>query len=69
MTTIQQLLTKISQKTIEIKTKHPELQKYLDEIRITLPQGDTQSSEIDNDALSNYLNSLNSMVEKYKANT
>ncbi|QCE41182.1 hypothetical protein [Psychroserpens sp. NJDZ02] len=69
MTNTQKLLTKISQKTIEIKTNYPELQKYLDETRITLPQGDTESSEIDNEELSNYLNSLDTMVEKYKSNT
>lgn len=69
MTTSQELLTKISQKTIEIKEHYPELQKYLDETRITLPHGDNSTAKVDTESLQNYLNSLNEMVDKYKSNS
>jgi len=69
MNTSQELLTKISQKTIEIKEHYPELQKYLDETRITLPQGDNSAAKVDTESLQNYLNSLNEMVDKYKSNS
>ncbi|RAJ17869.1 hypothetical protein [Olleya aquimaris] len=67
MNTIQGLLTKISEKTREIEEHYPELQKYLNETRITLPHGDDDSPEINKEALENHLNSLTEMVEKYKA--
>ncbi|MBL7558480.1 hypothetical protein JAO71_01595 [Olleya sp. YSTF-M6] len=67
MSNTQDLLTKISQKTIQIKRDYPELQKYLDETRITLPQGDNSSAKVDQEALQNYLNTLDEMVTKYKS--
>ncbi|WP_054852314.1 hypothetical protein [Olleya sp. ITB9] len=67
MSNTQDLLTKISQKTIQIKRDYPELQKYLDETRITLPQGDNSSPKVDQEALQNYLNTLDEMVTKYKS--
>ncbi|AXO80752.1 hypothetical protein DZC78_10275 [Olleya aquimaris] len=67
MSNTQDLLTKISQKTIQIKRDYPELQKCLDETRITLPQGDNSSAKVDQEALQNYLNTLDEMVTKYKS--
>ncbi len=64
-TTIQSLLTNISEKIREIEEDYPELQKYLDETRITLPQSN-DDSKIDRKELEDYLNSLNTMVYNYK---
>ena len=38
MDAIQELLRKITAKTREIEDHYPELQKYLDELPITLPK-------------------------------
>lgn len=65
MKTIQELLTEVTEKTREINENYPELQKYLDETRITLPKGG-DNPEIDKQELQNYLDSLNNMIEKYK---
>ncbi|PKQ45778.1 hypothetical protein [Confluentibacter flavum] len=63
--TIQKLLTKISERVRSIEENYPELQKYLDETRITLPQSN-DDSQIDKKDLEDYLNSLDSMVDEYK---
>ena len=64
----QDVLTKISILTTEIETKYPELQKYLDETRITLPQGDNSDAEIDSKSLENYMNELEELIKNYKEN-
>ena len=61
----QQLLTKISQRVREIEEDYPELQKYLDETRTTLPKNNGDS-EIHKKDLEDYLNSLNSLVDNYE---
>ncbi|MDA0177949.1 MULTISPECIES: hypothetical protein [Mesoflavibacter] len=65
MDAIQDLLTKISVKTREIEEDYPELQKYLDEQRITLPK-DSSSNTIDKQSLEDYLNSLQSLIDNYE---
>lgn len=63
--TIQKLLTKISERVRSIEENYPELQKYLDETRITLPQSN-EDTPIDKKDLEDYLNSLDTMVDEYK---
>ena len=65
MDAIQDLLTKISVKTREIEEDYPELQKYLDEQRITRPK-DSSSNTIDKQSLEDYLNSLQSLIDNYE---
>jgi len=60
------ILTDITRLTNEIESKYPEMQKYLDETRATLPQGAFENSEMDVSALENYRNSLKEMMLKYK---
>ena len=62
----QKILAEISQVTRDIEENYPELQKYLDEARITLPEGANDEATMDNGSLKEYLNSLREMVEKYK---
>ena len=50
MDAIQELLSKITAKTREIEEDYPELQKYLDEQRITLPK-DNNETHIDKQSL------------------
>ncbi|MEO6348054.1 MAG: hypothetical protein ABIO60_09115 [Aquaticitalea sp.] len=60
------ILTEISQISREIEEKFPELQKYLDETPQTLPDEDNKSGKMDEKALGDYLESLKSIVKKYK---
>ena len=60
-----QILTEISSITRDIQENYPELQKYLDETRSTLPVSDDTNSM--NKSLKDYLNGLKEMVEKYKS--
>ena len=62
MDTTQQILTKISTITREIEDHHPELIKYLDETRSTLPNNSGQAT-LDNKDLQNYLEQLQSLLE------
>lgn len=62
----QKTLAEISQVTRDIEDNYPELQKYLDETRITLPEGANNQATMDNGSLKEYLNSLKEMVKKYK---
>lgn len=62
----QSILAEITQTTRDIEENYPELQKYLDENPMTLPEGDNSDVEMDNDALKEYLNSLKELVKKYK---
>ncbi|WAC00999.1 hypothetical protein N7U66_12475 [Lacinutrix neustonica] len=63
--TQQDILTEISTLRRTIEENYPELQKYLDETRETLPQGGI-GGEIDVDSLKNHRDSLKSLIDKYK---
>lgn len=62
----QKILTEISQITREIEDKYPELQKYLDELPITLADDDNKVEKMDEKMLKEYLENLKSIVKKYK---
>jgi|31_taG_2_1085359.scaffolds.fasta_scaffold00002_250 division protein CdvB (Snf7/Vps24/ESCRT-III family) len=62
----QKILTEISQITREIEDKYPELQKYLDELPITLSDDDNKVEKMDEKMLKEYLENLKSIVKKYK---
>ncbi len=49
-----------------IKTKYPELVKYLDELPITIPN--ESNPKIDTKLLSDYLDSLQNLINKYAVN-
>lgn len=59
-----QILTEISKITRDIQENYPELQKYLDETRSTLPK--SYSDDSMNQDLQDYLTGLKEMVKKYK---
>ena len=59
-----QILTEISNITRDIQENYPELQKYLDETRSTLPK--SYSDDSMNQDLQDYLTGLKEMVKKYK---
>lgn len=61
----QNILAEIAQVTRDIEDNYPELQKYLDENPMTLPEGDNANVEVDNQAFREYLNSLKELVSKY----
>lgn len=63
------ILTEISQVTREIEDNYPELYKYIDENPMTLPDEnnpDESNPEVDDQAFRDYLESLKSMLAKYK---
>jgi division protein CdvB (Snf7/Vps24/ESCRT-III family) len=62
----QKILTEISQISTEIEDKYPELQKYLVEAPQTLSDEENKSGNMDEKALKDYLESLKSIVKKYK---
>lgn len=62
------ILSEISNLTRIIEEEYPELQKYLDESRSTLPQGSLDSS-ISNVAMENYRDSLKLLIEPYDKKT
>ncbi|GAB4153744.1 MAG: hypothetical protein Tsb0033_00710 [Winogradskyella sp.] len=62
MDTQQQILTKISELTREIEEHYPELTKYLDETRSTLPNNPKEAT-LDNSDLQNYLEQLQSLIK------
>ena len=62
----QKILTEISQITREIEDKYPELQKYLDELPITLSDDDNKVEKMDEKMLKENLENLKSIVKKYK---
>lgn len=62
----QEILTEIARVTRDIEENYPELQKYLDETRSTLPEGDNSSAELKEEDLRNYLDQLKEMIENYK---
>ncbi len=62
----RQILTEISTVTRDIEENYPELQKYLDETRETLPEGDNNSAKLDPKELQEHLDTLKEMIAKYK---
>lgn len=62
----QKILAEISQITREIEDNYPELQKYLDELPITLSDDDNKVEKMDDKMLKEYLENLKSIVKKYK---
>jgi len=62
----RKILTEIADVTRAIEDNYPELQKYLDETRSTLPQGDNDSASLNEEDLQEYLDGLKDMVSKYK---
>lgn len=62
----QKILTEIATVTRDIEENYPELQKYLDETRSTLPEGSNDSASLDEEDLNNYLNELKAIRDKYK---
>ena len=62
----QSILSEITQVLRDIKDHYPELQKYLDERPMTLPDENNPNAKVDDDVLKEYLSSLNNLVNKYK---
>lgn len=60
----QQILTKISSITRRIEEDYPELTKYLEETRSTLPNNSGEATLNDSD-LKNYLEQLESLIENH----
>ncbi len=58
------ILSEISKVTLDIQNNYPELQKYLDETRSTLPK--PYESNTPKDDLKAYLNSLKALLRNYK---
>ncbi|RXJ52423.1 hypothetical protein [Gelidibacter gilvus] len=65
----QSILSEIMQVTRDIEENYPELEKYLDERPLTLPDENDPEAKVDNEALEKYLSSLKAMVKKYKKST
>ncbi|MCB4807269.1 hypothetical protein LG651_03330 [Tamlana sp. 62-3] len=61
-----EILTEIASLTRTIEDDYPELQKYLDESRSTLPKGNFDKGELDAEELENYRNSLKNLIESFK---
>ncbi|WP_055447297.1 hypothetical protein [Lacinutrix mariniflava] len=62
----RELLTKISTITREIETKFPEVYEHLDEIPQTIPS--KENPEVEKQDLENYLDSLQTILDKAKKN-
>jgi hypothetical protein len=60
----EELLTEINKVKRQIETDYPELDKYLDENPITIPN--FKNPQIGIETLQEYLDSLTSLIEKYK---
>lgn len=60
------ILTEISQISREIEEKYPELQKYLEEIPETLSNENNEVGQMDEKTMKDYLETLKSIVKKYK---
>lgn len=58
------ILSEISTLTRIIQSEYPELQKYLDESRSTLPQGDMDNA-LDMQSLQDYRDSLKELIQRY----
>ena len=59
------ILQEISNLTLTIEKDYPELQKYLDESRSSLPQGAFDNSKMDAEELINYRDSLKELIDNY----
>ncbi len=64
MQTETELNAKILAITTQIREKHPELSKQLDEMQITIPNESNQDINIK--ILTEYLDSLNNILKKYE---
>ncbi|TXE12960.1 hypothetical protein FUA26_03975 [Seonamhaeicola algicola] len=64
--TDNKLLSEITSLTRKIEDNYPELQKYLDENRITISSQNLNTSRINTDELLNYKNTLKTLIDKYK---
>lgn len=62
----QNILSEIMEITKDIEDNYPELEKYLDERPLTLPNDNDSKAKVDNEALKKYLSSLKALVKKYK---
>jgi hypothetical protein len=61
--TEKELNAKILEVTMEIKEKHPELTKFIEEMPVTIP--DEKDPEITRKKLQAYYESLNTVLNKY----
>ncbi|MES2388352.1 MAG: hypothetical protein V4543_10150 [Bacteroidota bacterium] len=61
-----ELINEINRLVVEIREKHPELYKYLDEESITLP--DMADPEVEDQKLREYIDYLKSIPKKYGVN-
>ena len=62
----QKILAEIATVTREIEENYPELTKYLNETRSTLPANTSDNASLNKEDLQNYLDQLNELVSKYK---
>lgn len=60
------ILSEISSLTRVIEDQYPELQKYLDETRNTLPQGSFESDTIKKEDLEEHRDSLKELIQHYQ---
>ncbi len=67
MKTEKDLNADILEITLTIQTKYPELNKYIEEMPVTVPN--KEEPEINNKHLENYYNSLVALVDGYNNNT
>lgn len=63
MKRLQELIKEISNLTLEIEEKYPELYRYLDENPISIPSA--EHPKLDTTILSDYLESLKTMLNNY----
>lgn len=66
MKNIEDLNAQILKITMEIRDKHHELSKFINEMPITIP--DESNPEINIQILQEYYNSLCNLLKKYEAN-
>ncbi|NNC49488.1 MAG: hypothetical protein HKO01_03025 [Flaviramulus sp.] len=59
------ILSEISTLTRVIEEQYPELQKYLDESRSTLPQEAVKSNTLEISMLTDYRDSLKALIQSY----
>ncbi|MCS4433052.1 hypothetical protein [Aquiflexum gelatinilyticum] len=63
MKTEAQLNAEILAATVKIKEYAPELEKFISEMPVTIPEA--ESALVNNKILSDYLDSLNQLLRKY----
>lgn len=64
MKTTEQLLTEINTVKRKIETDYPEINRFLNENPITIPN--SKNPKMGTETLQEYLDSLNSLIEKYQ---